>query len=293
MGRRLAAGLTALGQKVRIISLPGDSLGEKARKEGADVFFGDITRKGDVQAAFADVDCVYHLAAIILSPHKKALFGAVNYQGTRNMVELSSEHGVEQFIYVSSASVAYTSSNHYSRSKKMAEDFVRASSIKCKVVARPTLAYERGGAQEFMYFAHYLKKFPVIPFIGPGTALKRPVYVQDIIHALTAMLHNDKCCDKVYDLAGSETLTIKQVAHQILSHMGTPKPFIHLPVWFCRILAAAAEFGAQRTGRQPLLTWQTITGMTQDANPDITPACKDLGYNPIGFTEGLKLVGEL
>jgi len=47
-------------------------------------------------------------------------------------------------------------------------------------------------------------------------------------------------------------------------------------------------FFAERFQKKPILTWDTIAGVMQDANLDNSEARKDLGYDPISFREGLQ-----
>jgi len=54
------------------------------------------------------------------------------------------------------------------------------------------------------------------------------------------------------------------------------------------VLAAAAGCMAGLTGKEPLLTWQTISGIIQDADLDISDAEKDLGFAPRPFEKGIK-----
>jgi len=47
-------------------------------------------------------------------------------------------------------------------------------------------------------------------------------------------------------------------------------------------------FFAERFQKKPILTWDTIAGVMQDANLDNSEAQADLGYNPMSFREGLQ-----
>jgi nucleoside-diphosphate-sugar epimerase len=78
------------------------------------------------------------------------------------------------------------------------------------------------------------------------------------------------------------------MAEMLLAHMGKRKPIIPLPVLMCRILALVSRGVSVLTGLGPLLTWQTISGIIQNADLDNTEARKDLGFKPRGFSEGIK-----
>jgi NADH dehydrogenase len=140
------------------------------------------------------------------------------------------------------------------------------------------------GGQEFDMFVSYLRKMPVIPFVGSGNVLKRPVFVEDIINGLLAIKYKETTFRKFYNFSGGEEITLKNFAKMCLKLMGKPyKPIIHLPVVFCIFLASVLK----RILKKPPLTWQIITGMTQDANLDPMTSKKDLGYSPVKVTEKL------
>lgn len=285
MGRRLVTALKARDKPIRVLCLPGEAPALAQAK--VDVVYGDITRPQDLSGLLEGVETVMHLAAVILSPARPEVFQKVNLAGTRNLVKLSEKAGVRHFIYISSASVTYPKSNPYSQSKQGAEAVIKHSDIPHTIV-RPTLAYEEGGAEEFMKFVQYLKSFPIIPFIGKGDALKAPVFVQDIIEGLVRIPDNPLTFGKVYNLSGGEVLSIRDMAQRLLRHMGKQKPIVAVPVPLCRSMAALFTLAGKIPGFQSQFTWQTISGITQDANLDNTQAKKDLHYNPRSFSEGIK-----
>ena len=179
VGRRLALALAEQGHRVRALCLPDDPGAARLLGCPVDVRTGDITRKETLAAALKDVRIVFHLAAVLIAPGDPDLFEAVNSQGTRNLVEAAEAEGVEQFIYVSSISVEYPVTNAYARSKLRGEEWVKRSAIPFTIV-RPTLAYQDGGAFEFMRFVEHLKRRgPVVWLPEGGRSLKSPVHIDD------------------------------------------------------------------------------------------------------------------
>jgi nucleoside-diphosphate-sugar epimerase len=288
MGKRLVRALAARGNQVRVLTLPGDRAAERLRGPLVEVCFGDVSDPSTLSQIMPGVTTVFHLAAILLASGREELFWKINYQGTRNLVSLGEASAVEHFIYVSSASILYPRSNKYARSKLAGEGAVINSRIPHYTIIRPTLAYEDGGAQEFVYFAEYLKRYPLVPFIGNGRALKTPVFVEDIINGLANIPGNPKSYGKTYYFSGSEEIPIRRLAELLLDHMGKKKQIIPIPVFLCRIICVAASALARITGNPSLLTWQTISGITQDLNPDNREAREDLYFNPRPFREGMQ-----
>jgi len=207
MGSRLVQGLVESGWKVRALTLPNDPLVSRLSGINCEIFYGDITDASTLKDAFDGIETVYHLAAIIIS-HDPSVFQKINVQGTKNMVEGASASGVKHFIYVSSASVVYPKTTPYSESKQECERIVKEQKSMYYTIVRPTLAYEKDGGQEFMMFLDYLKKYPVVPFIGRGWALKNPVHVDDLLKGFLAIVGNERCYGKTYNFSGGEEISI-------------------------------------------------------------------------------------
>ncbi len=282
MGSRLVRGLVETGNQVRVLTLPGDPLVSRLDGLGVDIRYGDVGDRASLEGLCDGVKTVYHLAAILLSPDP-ARFERVNVGGTRNLVDLSIKAGVQHFVLVSSISVTYPYTTPYSLSKRECERIVRDQSGMRWTIVRPTLAYNEFGGEEFMMYMDYLKRFPVVPFIGSGRALKNPVHVDDLMRGFLAIANNPKTYGKTYAFSGSEEISIWELGKEMLRHQGIRKPFVPIPVWACKIIAAV--MGA--TMERPPLTWNAIAGLTQDANPDWSEGKADFGYNPIGIREGL------
>jgi NADH dehydrogenase len=283
MGSRLVRRLAEQGKKVRVLTLPNDPLVSRLAGLSCEIFYGDISDATSLKGAFDGIDTVFHLAAIIIA-HDPKLFEKINTNGTRNMVDGAIAAGVKHFVLVSSAAVLYPATNDYARSKQACERIVKAQSAMQYTIVRPTLAYEKDGGQEFMMFLEYLKKYPIVPFIGRGRAPKNPVHVDDLIQGFVAIEDNPKAFGKTYNFSGGEEISIWEQAKLMLKHQGMNKPFLPIPVWLCKLLA----MGMERLMTHPPLTKYAIARVVQDANLDHTAATEDLGYRPIGFRQGLQ-----
>jgi NADH dehydrogenase len=277
MGSVLIPRLAARGYAIRVLTLAGDPNAARLRNAGVDVRFGDVSRSETLVALCEGVSVVLHLAAIILT-NDESLYTSVNAGGTRNMLEAARAAGVSHFIHVSSASVVYPKPTPYSISKRLAESFVRQSGVPWTIV-RPTLVCGKQGGQELDMFLDYLKKFPVIPFIGKGSAVKRPVHVDDIVEGLLTLACRKTGSNVVYNFSGATAISILDFAKLCNALMGRPgKPIIRLPVWLCAIIA----FVMKLVMKDPPLKWSVIAGMTQDADLDPREAMAGCGYCPIG-----------
>ena len=194
------------------------------------------------------MDTVFHLAAVLIA-NDPAAFERVNVGGTRNMVQAARAAGVKQFILVSSASVVYPKTTAYSRSKRECERIVREQSGMHWTIVRPTLAYNEHGGEEFRMFLDYLRKYPVVPFIGRGRALKNPVHVDDLMRGFLAVVGNPEPTARRTTSAAARRSASGSWLRLMLKHQGIEKPFLTLPVGLCTALArvAGAPHGAAAT----------------------------------------------
>jgi NADH dehydrogenase len=279
MGRRLVTELVARGDRVRVLDRQGTHL----EVPDVELRHGDVTHPPSLAGVCDGVQTVFHLAAVLIA-QDPSVFETVNVGGTRNVIRSAAAAGVQHFIFVSSASVVYPHTTPYSRSKRECERLVREQEVMRWTIVRPTLAYNEDGGEEFRMFLSYLERYPVVPFIGRGRALKSPVHVDDLVHGFLAVIGNSRAYGKVYNFSGGEVITIRDLARLMLAHRGISKPFVTVPVAVCK----AAAWVLARTMRRPPLTWNVIAGITQDADLDNSDARRDLGYHPIGVREGLE-----
>ena len=151
-------------------------------------------------------------------------------------------------------------------------------------IVRPTLVYGASGGQEFDLYLDYLKKFPFVPFIGSGRARKRPVFVEDIRAGLMALEGAKIAYGKTYNFSGGEAITMLDFSRLCLRLLGQArKPILRLPVFLFRLAARLMKL----VMKNPVLKWQTIAGIIQDANLDPASAMADLGYCPAKVSEKL------
>ncbi len=282
MGSALVKLLCNKGHAVRVVTLAGDPFVTRLDGLTVDIRFADISNKESLSGICNGITLVYHLAAIILTKNE-LLFESINAQGTRNVVDIAIQSGVSRFVYVSSASVTYTFPTAYARSKIAGEEAVVKSGLTYTII-RPTLVYDDRGGEEFNRFLAYLLKYPIVPFIGSGKALKRPVHVNEIINGLAAVATSEHANNKVYNFSGAQALSIKQFARLCLQVAGSGnKPIVSLPVFVCRLIACVMQL----VYKNPPLSKQMIAGIIQDADLDPGSAIKDCGYSPTRVTDML------
>ena len=108
VGSVLVPKLINQGYDVRVLDIMYFPGGLDSVKDKIEIIQGDIRDKEILEKSLKGVDYVIHLAAISNDPCSDLnpeLTKQVNYEATKNLVELSKEAGVKRFIYASSSSV--------------------------------------------------------------------------------------------------------------------------------------------------------------------------------------------
>lgn len=284
MGSRLVCGLAAEGHKVRVLTLPNDPCVERLKNVDCEIVHGDVADAASLSGIFAGVKTVYHLAAVIIAYERETLW-RINVEGTRNVVNGALRVKTEHFIYISSVSAAFPEGSDYAQSKIQAEQIVKFQKKMHYTIVRPTLTYGKGEGQEFMMFMESLKKYPFVTFVGRGEAKKNPVLADDIVAGLLSIAGNRKTYNKTYNFSGGEEIKMRDLARLMLKSQGISKPFVFIPLPVCRLIA----FFMEVTMKRPPLTRYAISRIEHEAASDNAEARADLGYNPVGITEGLHL----
>lgn len=125
VGQRLLGRLTARGEKVRCLVMPGDPV-DLAERFPVEVVRGDLLDPAPLEKAGAGVTAVVHGAALML-PNPPERIRAVNVGGTANLLRVARAWGVRRFVHISAVSAVYSTMNSYGRSKAEAERLVRES----------------------------------------------------------------------------------------------------------------------------------------------------------------------
>ena len=107
VGQRLVEMLVERGAK-RVVSFdispkPRDAL------ESTKIHYvqGDLTNLADISAASKDVECIYHIAALVGPYHPKEAYRKVNYEGTLNVLEACKRNGIKKIVMSSSPSTRF------------------------------------------------------------------------------------------------------------------------------------------------------------------------------------------
>jgi nucleoside-diphosphate-sugar epimerase len=307
LGRALARKLLSLGFAVRAL-VRSSQKAEILSQWGAEIVLGDI-RDSAIQSAIAEVDTVIHCAAVI-GPQslRREVFHSNNVEGTWNLVEAfkNSRH-LQRFVHISTVAVvgAIDPRNPareetpcrpldvYAETKLLAEQVILEAARKGfpAVIARPMWIYGSGSSVTTNLFRKIaLRK---LPMVGSARNTMQPIAIQDAVAAVLRCAETIDIEGQVYNIAGSEILTIRSMCQIIAEAMGTTLPTVRVPLSAAILLAAVSESLFPILSMTPPLTRKKLEFFRVNNSYSIERARRELDWNPqVTFQQGAREIAE-
>jgi UDP-glucose 4-epimerase len=237
IGHHLVRRLVADGYEVRV--LDNFATGRRERLEGLDVSLveGDLRSYERAQTAVRGTDVVFHLGALPSVPRSvqdPLTTGAVNVEGTLNVLLAARDEGVRRVVFASSSSVYGASSTFpmseehqplplspYAVSKLAAENYCRAFTgvYGLETVSLRLFNVYGPGQDPLSQYAAVVPRFiaafsdgtaPVV--YGDGRQTRDFTYVADAVEAFLLASESPAVGGEVFNVsAGSETSLLELV----------------------------------------------------------------------------------
>jgi NADH dehydrogenase len=280
VGGYLVPALLSRGNSVRALARKPQRA-EKIKQAGATVVTGDLLDQASLEQLVEGCVAVIHLAAVADSSDPQ-LNHKVNVIGSRNLVEACRSQGIGRIINVSSTCAGRSLKDAYGQTKLEAEaEFGRSEGL-ITTHLRPTMIYGHG-SKEFDLFARVAGRLPRVPIPGDGSALLRPVYLEDFVDLVLRVLDSQPATDQTFDVAGPEPIRIDEFIDLLARVQGNRAKALAIP-------AGAAITGARILGRlqrHPFINVDQVMAFLQDTCVDIQPARNELFWDPRPLEEGL------
>lgn len=272
--------------------------------EGCHIFQGDIRDSHSLKDMFKGTDVLFHLAAALgASRINKKEFFLINVKGTQNALEAAARAGVGRVIHFSSAGVLGSVKENeavgedhpvhpvdiYDLTKLEGEKTALCFARKGMdvVVVRPGWAYGPGDSRTFKLIKAVAKKRFIL--VTTGHARLTPVYIHDLIEGVLLCTERAKR-GEIYHLAGSEVLSVKDVANLIAEAVGVQIPRITLPLFPTNVAAWSMEKAFALFKREAPLSMGKLGFFIHPKPLSIIKAKKELGYSPpTDFRRGMRI----
>lgn len=242
LGRYIVKALASAGYTIRVISRHPESA--LHLKTAGDV--GQVVLMGgnlnDPDSLFGKIDGSYAVINLVgvLFEGRRQRFGNLHAKGAEKLAQIAKNCGVERFIQISALGVDKAATSQYARSKFQGEKAVLAAFPQATIL-RPSVVF---GPEDNFYnqFARMACFAPALPLIGGGKSRFQPVYVMDIARAVVACLRQDETRGQVYELAGSQVYSFKQILQYILQVTGKHRWLMPLPFALASLIGAVGEW---------------------------------------------------
>jgi len=203
-------------------------------------------------------DAVINLIAILHGD--RASFDKVHVQLPRQIAHACVQAGVRRLLHVSALGADQHGPSLYQRSKAQGEAALQSEVVHGLqlTVLRPSVIF--GEDDAFInLFARLQAIAPVVPLAGAHTRFQ-PVWVQDVAQAvLYVLLHRDTI-GQVYELAGPQIFTLKQLVQHAGRWSGHVRPVFGLPEAMAYLQALAMEM----LPGPPLMSRDNLASMQVD-----------------------------
>jgi len=296
---------------VRGLILSSDS-DKMLKKLGAEAYKGDVRKKETLEPLFDYTNLnqipeeiiVIHSAGIVsISAKKNPLLEDVNIKGTKNVADLSLEHHVNKFIYISSVHAIPERENSeviseiesfdpslvqgaYAKTKAIATQYVldQVKNGLNAIIVHPSGIigpYDFGKAHMTMMFEDYLNGYLTSRINGAYDF----VDVRDVASGVAQAIVSGKI-GTCYILSGHRT-TLKDLFDRLRLLSGKKLRINVLPMWFARFTAPLAELYYKIRKLPPIYTAYSLYTLESNSYFSYERAHIDLNYVPRPFDETL------
>jgi len=302
LGNCLVEKLIKEGKKVRCLVLPGLDL-TPLEKMGAEVIYGDVTKKESLLPACEKITTVIHAAGII-HPKRVKDFYRINAEGTKNILEAAVAKKVKKFIYISSNSAQgcnkYRSQlmkeehqehpeKGYGKSKYLAEQAVRdyqQRGVIQTVILRPCWFYGPGQPDRMTKLMSMIKSGRPIIF-GDGKNIRSMTYIGNLVQGVMLAENKEIANGKTYWIADKQQYTTIEIYREIARQLSVELRPRHVPrfvSWCFEIADDILQFIGLYN-----INFHVAGEMVKDIACDTSKARQELGYEPkISLAVGMK-----
>ena len=189
----------------------------------------DIGRPETVARAVEGADAVINLVGIF-----KGNLELVHAEGAGKLAAAAKSAGATAFVHVSAIGSDPESESEYGRTKGLGEQAVRSAFPRATII-RPSTVF--GPEDEFTNRFAGMARFPFLPVIAPKTRFQ-PVFVRDLAQAIaSAVLDPRKHGGKIYELAGPEILSMRELNLEIAEMAGQSPELVDVPDFMASAIA--------------------------------------------------------
>jgi uncharacterized protein YbjT (DUF2867 family) len=203
---------------------------------GAEVIVVDYHQPEALRGAVAGAEVAVHLAGALL-PRRGETLQQANLGTTRALVEAAIASGVKTWVYLSFPDADPASSNHYLRTKGMAEAVIQQAGFAGAIFRVPMIL---GPDSPSMVQLRQIASAPLLPLVSGGAVRIQPIAEADVLAAITWAIAAAPRPLRVLNLVGPETLTYAELLHRVCARLGKRPRVLRVPTVAAQLSASLA-----------------------------------------------------
>ncbi len=255
---------------------------------GVEMIRSDLLDRDSLSLSTSRVDAVLHCVQFpnhpVEAPRRGFTYLEIDAKGTEAIVAAAKANRVRRLVYLSGAGAGQSRAEPWFVAKELAEEAVRQSGMEY-VILRPSWIYgpRDRSLNRFVKFARWL---PFVPVIGDGKNRVQPIWVSDVARIAVEALLRPEATNRVFELAGPETLTMDEILRTMLRVMGRrarARFLIHQPVWLMKALVAPMKVLST-----PPMTPQAIDFIVGEVLVDNSATLATFGQSLASLEQGLR-----
>lgn len=221
-------------------------------------------------------------------------FEDVHVKTAQKIAQFSKEMGVQRFVHFSALGASPDAPSKRLRTKALGEDAVKAELPDVATIFKPAPI---SGHEDrlFRKYADQIKKLPFVPLLDGGKRRMQPIWIRDVVQAVTNSLQSFDSMGKTYYLAGPKVFTLRELVEFTFDTVREKRNMVPLPARVAKIFAGPSDWLASKS---PLrvhyagLTGDLIDEHAQDLVLEKglkVLTAEDLDVIPHSITEGLPI----
>lgn len=240
IGQALIRHLLQNEQRVRALLRPSEHSPDLPKGMQVEVALSNISDERSLRAAVTGVDVIYHLVGGEWGGVGIDL-GQVEIDGTRTLLRVAKEAGVQKIVYLSHLGADRASAYPVMKVKGIVEEFIRRSEIS-HTILRSSLVF--GMDDHFTVdLAKLMAIYPFLFFVpGDGKTQMQPLWVEDLAIILTWLLDNAEMDNQTVEIGGPEFITISDVVAEVMRVTGMRRRLVPMRPSYLRMVAVLLEY---------------------------------------------------
>ncbi|MFD0981083.1 NAD-dependent epimerase/dehydratase family protein [Tropicimonas aquimaris] len=277
------------------------------RNAGGKIIYGSVTDRACVEEAVEGCEVVQHLAAAFrdvgASDEK---YREVNVRGTEIVAEASVKAGVRKLVYCSTCGVHGNVENppagedapiapadYYQQTKYEGEVALEAFRDRIEyTIIRPAAIFGPGDPERFsMIFKRVAAG--TFPMFGNGKTTYHPVYIDNLVEALIAVMPSGVGAYEAYLIADKEYVTLNDLITRVAKALDRDVTIRRMPIGPLIVAGHVCETICKPFGIAPPIFPRRVDWYRQNRAFRIDKAQRDFGYTAsVSLDEGLRRTGE-